>query len=328
MKKRSIFGGLNAKLALATVVIASATLTSCEKENFTTVPAETPDVVIPEITIPDVNVNISDYQANATALISITVIDWSNGQVLTTAYQPIETEENGTIKMQQIEVACPEFEGQDNYLSVSNIKVWVPALGKGQAAIIPVTFYVQPVTSVVDTTPEVTVDPATKVEEVKSEAVEIDETVAVSTEAREVVVIENVTTKSGQEVENINEINAYIDALVPATRAYTNKEINAILKALVQTYNTGIKDNSVKITVKEVPANQVLGVDVYTTYEIAEQTITTTIDEKEYSIPGVRVKRVVSSVADVTRDGVSTGGFDNSNNGNDNTEHVGGAAGK
>ena len=40
MKKKSFLGGVNAKLALATVALTSVMFTSCEKEEFNVAPVE------------------------------------------------------------------------------------------------------------------------------------------------------------------------------------------------------------------------------------------------------------------------------------------------
>ena len=96
MKKRSFFSGLTASLALATVALSTVTLTSCEKETFEVQPSTTPDITVtPNITVtpPDVTVEqpdivvTPDYNtpADASALIIISVIDWSNGKTLATA---------------------------------------------------------------------------------------------------------------------------------------------------------------------------------------------------------------------------------------------------
>jgi hypothetical protein len=320
MKKRSFFSGLTATMALATVALTTVTLTSCEKESFSV----TPSTTTPEITVtPSITVDGGYTPADASALITITVIDWSNGQVLATGYQPIAATD-GTIAMQQITVSCPEFDGQDNYLDVEDITVWIPALGKGQAAVIPVTFYAQSLESVATSgkTEVVAGDESKKTEGEETEATEIADDVKVSTEDRTNVVIENVVYQSGQEVTNIDEVNAYIDALFPETKAYTNAQKKNILKALVATYNTGIKPAVGSVTINSVPANNEISVKVVTTYETVEQILEHSIDDEVYRIP-LMIKRVTSSKAEVTLTDVS-----HSHGHGDDANAGGGAAGK
>jgi hypothetical protein len=218
-------------------------------------------------------------------------------------------------------------------LDVADIKVWVPALGKGQAAVIPVTFYAQSLESVASSgkTEVVAGDESKKAEvTLPDDPVEIADDVKVSSEDRTNVVIDNVVYKTGQEVTNIDEVYAYIDALFPETRAYTNTQKKNILKALVDTYNTGIKDVAGSVTINSVPANNEISVQVYTTYETVEQILVHAIEDDVYRIP-LMIKRVTSSKANVTLTDLSHSSND-SHDGHDghgnSTNAGGGTAGK
>jgi hypothetical protein len=319
MKKRSFFSGLTATMALATVALTTVTLTSCEKESFSVTPSTTPEIVV----TPNIVVDGGYNPANASALISITVVDWANGQVLATDYQSVPSTD-GIIAFQEITVSCPDFTGKENYLDVEDIKVQIPALGKGQAAVIPVTFYAQSLESVATSgkTEVVAGDESKTSEAEETKATEISDDVKVSTEARTNVVVDNVVYKSGQEFTNIDEVNAYIDALFPETKAYTNSQKKGILKALVATYNTGIKDVVGSVTINSVPANNEISVNVVTTYETVEQILEHSIDDEVYRIP-LMIKRVTSSKAEVTLTDVSHG-----HGHGDDANAGGGAAGK
>lgn len=319
MKKRSFFSGLTATMALATVALTTVTLTSCEKESFSVTPSTTPEIVV----TPSITVDGGYNPANASALITITVVDWANGKVLKTDYQSVPSTD-GIIAFQEITVSCPDFTGKENYLDIEDIKVQIPALGKGQAAVIPVTFYAQSLESVAASgKTEVVAGDASKTSEAEeTKATEIADDVKVSTVDRTDVVVNNVVYKSGQEVENIDEVYAYIDALFPETKAYTNSQKKNILKALVNTYNTGIKDAVGSVTINSVPANNEISVKVVTTYETVEQILEHSIDDEVYRIP-LMIKRVTSSKAEVTLTDVSHG-----HGHGDDANAGGGAAGK
>ena len=82
MKKKSFLSGVSAKLALAAVALTSVMFTSCEKEEFNVAPVE---------------------QADASAKISITVYDLSDGSIITDA---TVTNQEGTPVQGFVEVAA------------------------------------------------------------------------------------------------------------------------------------------------------------------------------------------------------------------------------
>ena len=82
MKKKSFLSGVSAKLALAAVALTRVMFTSCEKEEFNVAPVE---------------------QADASAKISITVYDLSDGSIITDA---TVTNQEGTPVQGFVEVAA------------------------------------------------------------------------------------------------------------------------------------------------------------------------------------------------------------------------------
>jgi hypothetical protein len=321
MKKKNFFGGLYASLALATLGLTTVTLTSCEKESFnvsatTGTTTTTPNVTTQVVDLPD-----------AKAIVSITVIDWSNGTVLATKTESVTP---GT----EVTISCPDFTGKANYADVDDIKVSVPSLEKGQTIVIPVSFYVQSLESIAASGKGVVVEVAGA--EAKSsnetEDVEIADDVKLSSVDRTDVVIDNVITKAGQEIVNLSEVYAYIDALFPETKAaYSNDQKKTILKAYVNTDNTGIKDVAQSIKIDSVPANNEISVEVVTEYLTEEKLLVYNFsDEEAYSIP-ITLKSVVSSKPVVTLKDLSHSG-DNSHDGHDghgdSTNAGGGTAGK
>lgn len=124
----------------------------------------------------------------------------------------------------------------------------------------------------------------------------------------------------GQVVENLKEINEYIDAYVPASKAFTNAEINTILKALVKSYNTGLKEEPATATVV-IPANSTITIIPTTKMNKTVCTITTTIEGTLYTIPNVQIRKAGVTTFTTQTNGHGHGHGDNGNAG-------GGAGGK
>ena len=104
------------------------------------------------------------------------------------------------------------------------------------------------------------------------------------------------TAKVGQEVTNIAAVNASIDAM-PITRGLSDDEVKKVLKALVKSYSPGITDVTYtkKVT---VPAYTIVTLKTTTEYETSDNTISTVVDGKLYTIPNVKIKKVVKTVVD------------------------------
>lgn len=107
-------------LALAAVTLFA---TSCSEESLdiTQGPVNTETIVLPA----------------PTASISVTVVDLEAGKIVGNVTSMSVEVSEGVAK--EVEVPCPE---NDGYTVAAPIKVQVPALSKGQAINIPVTFYV------------------------------------------------------------------------------------------------------------------------------------------------------------------------------------------
>ena len=119
MKKNIFLKGLT----LAFVALVGFFATSCNEEELNINGGE---VEIPELAAP-------------VASLAMTVLDFENGEVL--KYEVINISEyigsNYTAK-------CPVIEG---YTTAKDIIVAVPNISKGQAVVIPVTFYIVPLGS-------------------------------------------------------------------------------------------------------------------------------------------------------------------------------------
>ena len=100
--------------------------------------------------------------------------------------------------------------------------------------------------------------------------------------------------KVGQEITNLPAVNAYIDAL-PATKALSDADVKKVLKALVKSYSPGITEVDATKTVL-VPAQTLVTLNTVTEYETSDNTISTIVDGKLYTIPNVKIKKVVRTV--------------------------------
>lgn len=117
-------------LAFATVALVGVFTTSCSEEELK-INGGTID--IPEFTVPEL--------ANPIASLAVTVLDFENGEVLDYKLTDISTHigKEYTVSMTPI----------DGYTVANDIKINVPNIQKGQAVVIPVTFYVVPLGSAI-----------------------------------------------------------------------------------------------------------------------------------------------------------------------------------
>jgi hypothetical protein len=173
---------------------------------------------------------------DASATIFITVYDWDNGTLLAQESMTVEADAEGKIAQQIVEVECPYFEG---YFTQDPISVTVPAVGKNQSVILPITFYLTSIESSGATLTLTTTDDSSASTEVKDRAEE-DEQFKMSEE--DVNLDENqtievpITVGTGTKVDNIDEINEYIDNMI-ITRAITDDQIRTTLKQRVALLN-------------------------------------------------------------------------------------------
>ena len=260
MKKKSFLSGIGAKLALAAVALTTVMFTSCEKEEFNVEPVELP---------------------NASATIAVTVYSLENGSVLQSSTETVTAGTDGTIAAQTKTISAPSIEG---YLPGKDITVAIPALAKGQFALIPANIYLQSEIGAAKT-PVVTEN---KVQEDTPQSPETSE--YTNTTGKDETKTVTYNAIRGQVVENLNEVNEYIDVYVPASRAFSNADVNAILKALVKSYNTGFKEEPAVATIV-IPANTTVTIIPTTEMSKAECTITTTIEGTLYTIPNVQIKK-------------------------------------
>ena len=286
MKKKSFLSGIGAKLALAAVALTTVVFTSCEKEEFNVEPVEL---------------------SPASATIVATVYDLTTGEVLApqAIVETITAGTDGTIAATTKEISCPSFSNAE-YLPVEAITVAIPKLAKGQFALIPVNFYAQKIVSAAKNV-TVSEDPTTiETTEVKNTPVtygpyDVDKNIDIEYAA-----------KVGSEVVNINAINSYIETLVNS-RAMSNENVIKVLKAVVGTYNTGIKTEMQKETrtIKAQPIESVV-------------TVTATVDGVEYTIPNVQLRKAGATV--VSESSESHAGHDHGHG--DNSNSGGGAGGR
>ena len=117
MKKTNFLKGL----AMAAIALVSVFTTSCSEE---------------ELSIKGANVTIPEA-APAKVQLAISVVDLQNSKTLAQTIEDV-TGKMGTT----YSVACPAFAEKSQYTTTKNIEVQVPTIEKGQAVIIPVTFYV------------------------------------------------------------------------------------------------------------------------------------------------------------------------------------------
>lgn len=222
MKKKSFLSGIGAKLALAAVALTTVVFTSCEKEEFNVEPIE---------------------QAPASATIFATVYDQTTGENLGTATTTIAAGENGAIAKQKVTVTCPFSSAE--YLPVASIDVEVPEVAKGQMILIPVTFYAQKIASAAQNVS--TSKDEDSIEQVKSESNKTSKEYTGTGKPQEVEYDALVGTK----ILNKTELYSYIETLVNS-RAMSNDNVIAVLKALVDTYdNMATKTIKTEVTMTE-----------------------------------------------------------------------------
>lgn len=289
MKKKSFSSGIGAKLALAAVALTTVVFTSCEKEEFNVEPIE---------------------QAPASATIFATVYDQTTGENLGTATTTIAAGENGAIAKQKVTVICPFSSAE--YLPVASIDVEVPEVAKGQMILIPVTFYAQKIASAAQNVS--TSKDEDSIEQVKSESNKTSKEYTGTGKPQEVEYDALVGTK----ILNKTELYSYIETLVNS-RAMSNDNVIAVLKALVDTYdNMATKTIKTEVTMTEGVTFVFKPVTPMTEYVMS---ISATVDNVIYTIPNVKVKEAGTTDAGLE---VLSHGHGHGDNGNAG----GGAAGK
>ena len=168
----------------------------------------------------------------------------------------------------------------------------IPALNKGQFAIIPVSIYLQ---KEVDAAKDVAVneDPSTVV------ITPVDKSETVSKEAGEEPVSFDYEfeAEDGQQVTNVEKVIEWIDTNHPVTKALSDAEVNKVLKALVNSLNSGIEKKKFVETIKIYPYTKLVSVDIVTKYKTSNNTISTMVDGTLYTIPDVQIRKVESVVA-------------------------------
>ena len=296
MKKKSFLSGISAKLALAAVALTTVVFTSCEKEEFNIEPVEL---------------------SPASATIVATVYDLTTGEVIVpqAIVETVTAGADGTIAATTKEISCPTFSSAD-YLPVEAITVAIPQLSKGQFALIPVNFYAQKVVSAAKNV-TVSEDPTT----VETEDVKNTPSVYGPYDVDKEVEIEY-AAKVGSEVVNIDAINSYIETLVNS-RAMSNENVIKVLKAVVGTYNTGIKTEMQKEK-RVIKAQTTVTFSPVTTIIESVVTIAATVDGVEYTIPNVQLKKAGATI--VSESSESHAGHDHGHGNNGNAG--GGAGGK
>lgn len=276
MKKKSLFSGISAKLALVAVALTTVVVTSCEKEEFNIEPVE----LLP-----------------ASATVTATVFDIETGQVLNATCTPgatvtIEAGSDGTIAQQSVEITASL---QPNYIDNAGSAA-VPALKKGQSAYIPLTIFLQPVSSAVEDftmapDPEATVIPT----EEEATAIRLE-----NKEDKDKTMPYVYQATVGQQVLNLSEIEKKIDALQEASSKaatdLTMDQVKAALKAQLAIYNQGF--SSVDANGKTVvPATSIVMVSPVTSYLETEYTMVAKVNGKTWAIDGVKVKKAVGTIA-------------------------------
>ena len=124
MKKTNFWKGL----AFAAVALFGVFATSCSEEELK---IQGGTIEIPEV--PEL--------ANPVASLAITVLDFENTEVVKYEVKDISDKIG-----QSFSLACPAIDG---YTIANDVTITVPAIQKGQAIVIPVTFYVVPLGSAI-----------------------------------------------------------------------------------------------------------------------------------------------------------------------------------
>ena len=177
-------------------------------------------------------------------------------------------------------------------------KLNIPALNKGQFAFVPVNIFLQKITDAAkDVYP--TPDPET----IKPEIGQVVDGGSYTNDSPEPVVQElSYTAYVGQTVTNIDEVKTWIDANIPATKALSNEELKAVLKAAVEGLNTGF---TAVVRTEEVTIAPYTTVTLKATtnYQTSVNNVSATVDGVVYNIPGVNIKVALNTTA--TQDIVS-----------------------
>ena len=291
MKKKSFLSRLGAKMALAAVALTSVVFTSCEKEEFNFAPVEQP---------------------NASATIIIKATSLKTGDILYTETETVAPGADGTIAAGTKTISARELEG---YLPVKDITVTIPAVAKGQSIILQADFFYQAISDAAEY-PEISVGETIKKEE---EATASEEVTNNEDKAKEMEV--SYTYLTGQEIENLAEVNKYIDEMV-ISRAMTDADIRTVLKELVKSYNTGIKSETATKTIL-VPAFTTVTLKPVTEMITSICTINATIEGNAYSVPNVKIKKAGTVTVEQKEDSI---GHDHDHGNSDNAG--GGAGGK
>ncbi|MCS3155071.1 hypothetical protein NXX77_20765 [Phocaeicola dorei] len=132
----------------------------------------------------------------------------------------------------------------------------------------------------------------------------------------------SLTVKAGQRITNIDEVKNYIESIAPSARNMSSAEVNKVLNALVNSYNSGIQNTTIERSYS-IPALSIFTVSPKATSTTTTCTITTTVDGKAYSIPSVIIEKVGTFVPEPTTESIDHGhGHGHGDNGN-----AGGGAG-
>lgn len=277
MKKKSFLSGVNAKLALAAVALTSVMFTSCEKEEFNVAPVELDP---------------------ASATIAVTVYDLGDRSIITeglniTGDTEVKAGADGKIAPETRKFTATK----KDYLPGEGQAV-IPALNKGQFAFVLVNIFLQKITDAAkDVYP--TPDPET----IKPEIGQVVDGGSYTNDGPNPQDKElSYTAYVGQTVTNIDEVKTWIDANIPATKALSNEELKAVLKAAVEGLNTGFTAvvRTEKVTI--APYTTVT-LKATTNYQTSVNNVSATVDGVVYNIPGVNIKVALNTTA--TQDIVS-----------------------
>ena len=293
MKKKSFLSGIGAKLALAAVALTTVVFTSCEKEECNVEPVELP---------------------NASATVVVTVYDLATGNIISdlSKTETITAASDGTIA-----ATTKTYEASKEGYFSGSVTVSIPALAKGQYAYIPANIYLQSYLSAAKD-PVITEDPETTI--IVDEPLKV--TSYTNTEEKAIDKNLSLTVKAGQRITNIDEVKNYIESIAPSARNMSSAEVNKVLNALVNSYNSGIQNTTIERSYS-IPALSIFTVSPKATSTTTTCTITTTVDGKAYSIPSVIIEKVGTFVPEPTTESIDHGhGHGHGDNGN-----AGGGAG-
>lgn len=241
MKKTNFLKGL----AMAAIALVSVFTTSCSEEELN----------IKGTTIPEA--------APAKVQLAISVVDLQNSKTLAQTIEDVTTKMGTTYS-----VACPAFAEKSQYTTTKNIEVQVPTIEKGQAVIIPVTFYVVSLNSALKDAMEdsdVVVDENAEVSEVEIEA-EIEGAEDLEVEGN------TITNTTGEDVT--------ITVSLPYVAGY---EYRTVSKSIVDDF-ANLKFTELvyeeKIT---IPANYM--VEIIASQDIIPVTLDVIVDGKVVTVP-------------------------------------------